>query len=175
MLAGRASADGMALSSSAAKPASQPSWFGLQVDLGAPDLIGLSLVGRATYWLRLQVGGSTDLFSGGINGGATLVPLRSIVSPSLTVEGGHVFAAETHGIPRSLGIPVDGYKVGYDYFDAHLGMEVGAQKRVCFFIHAGVSYMDIAIAQDKGTNMQFSNAALKVWGPSAKLGLLVYL
>jgi hypothetical protein len=174
-LVGNASADSLALSSSAAKPASAPSWLGIQIDLGAPDLLGLALVGRPMWWMRLQLGGSTDLFSGGINGGVTVVPLKSIVSPSLTVEGGHVFSAETHGIPRSIGIPVDGYKVGYDYFDAHLGMEVGAQKRVCFFIHAGISYLDIAIAQDKGTNMQFSNAALKVWGPSAKLGLLVYL
>lgn len=173
--AGRASADDTLMLNASALQQSKPSWFGLGLDLGAPDLVGLSLTARPMWWMRLQATGTTDLFSGGIGGGLTVLPLKTIVTPSLTAEGGHVFNAETHGIPRSIGIPLDGYKIGYDYFDALLGMEVGAQNRVCFFIHAGVSYLDISVTQDKGTNMQFSNAALKVWGPSAKLGLVVYL
>lgn len=164
----------LSLNQQSAAPQSGNHYIGLSMDLGAPDLIGLGLVGKPVWWLRLALGGSTDLFSGGINGGATVVPMRTIVAPSLTVEGGHVFPADTHGIPRAVGLNYDG-KVGYDYFDAHVGMEVGAQKRVCFFLHAGVSYLDVSVSPEKGQNMSFNSAGLKVWGPSAKLGLLVYL
>lgn len=176
LVGGTAKADdsNLSLSSTTAAQPSKNHWIGLSMDLGAPDLIGLGLVGKPLWWLRLALGGSTDLFSGGINGGITAIPLRTIVAPSLTVEGGHVFAADTHGIPRAVGVPYDG-KVGYDYFDAHIGMEVGAQKRVSFFLHAGVSYLDVSVTPEKGQNMSFNSAGLKVWGPSAKLGLMVWL
>jgi hypothetical protein len=152
-------------------------YVGLTLDVGLPDILGLAIAARPAGWLRLFAGGSTDLFSGGIGGGATLIPLRTMASPSLTVEGGHVFAAATHGIPQKIGIPVDGQRIGYDYFDAHAGLEVGAQKRVSFFLHAGISYIDMSV-RPEGANAAsagFKDASLRIWGPSAKLGLSVFL
>jgi hypothetical protein len=170
-----AAADAPAATLSASASPPRKHYVALQVDLGVPDLVGLSVVVRPLYWLHLQATGNTDLFSGGIGGGVTLVPLNRVVSPSVTIDGGHVFAAATHGIPRSIGIPLDGDRIGYDYFDAHAGLEIGANKRAYFFLHAGVSYMDISYTPPKDANMGFKEASLKIWGPSAKLGVGVYL
>jgi hypothetical protein len=150
-------------------------FVGLMLDVGVSDLLGLSVVARPVPQLRVHVGGTTDLFSGGIQGGASYIPLKTIASPSLTVEGGYVFKSTTHGIPQSLGIPIEGNEIGYGHFDAHAGLEVGAQKRVSFFLHAGVSYLDISVTPEAGSNMGFKNASLHVWTPSAKLGLMVWL
>jgi hypothetical protein len=170
-----AAADAPAASLSASAAAPRKHYVGLLVDIGVPDLVGLSIMVRPLHWLHLTATGTTDLFSGGIGGGVTVVPLDKIVSPSLTVDGGHVFAAATHGIPRSIGIPLDGDRIGYDYFDAQAGIEIGANKRAFFFLHAGVSYMDIAYTPPKDSNMGFKDASLRIWGPSAKLGVGVYL
>jgi hypothetical protein len=173
-LAPAARAETTAIEASAT-PAPRRHYVGLMLDVGVPDLIGLALAARPVPQLRLHLGGTTDMFSGGIQGGATYIPLRTIASPSLTVEGGYVFTANTHGIPQSLGIPIEGSRIGYSHFDAHAGLEVGAQKRVTFFLHAGISYLDISVTPDPGTDQGFKNASLRVWTPSAKLGLTVYL
>ncbi|MDB4970872.1 MAG: hypothetical protein JWN44_6561, partial [Myxococcales bacterium] len=75
--------------------------FGLTVEAGAPDLVGLRLTVRPRPWLRLNVGPVTDLFSAGLSAGFTLIPLRSLVSPSFTVDGGYLFDGDTRGIPRA--------------------------------------------------------------------------
>jgi len=162
------------VAASAAKP-ERKKWVAVQVDLGAPDLVGLSVVGRPLYWLHLTLTGTTDLFSGGIGGGVTFVPLKKIVSPTVTVEGGRAFASNTHGVPRSIGIPFDAERLGYDYFDATAGLQIGANKRAYFFLRGGVSYMDISYTPTKSSNMPFSDVNLKIWGPSAKLGVGVWL
>jgi len=143
--------------------------FGVTLEAGAPDLVGLRLTVRPRGWLRLNVGPVTDLFSAGVSGGVTVVPLRTLVSPSLTIDGGYLFDGDTHGIPRALGLPFDG-RASYGFVDGHLGLEVGANRRACFFLHAGVSYLDLT-----AHGGSFEAAHLKVWGPSAKLGLTVYL
>ena len=160
--------------SASAKP-ERKKWVALQADLGVPDLVGLSVVGRPLYWLHLSLTGSTDLFSAGIGGGVTFVPLKKIVSPTVTIEGGRVFASNTHGVPRSIGIPFDAERLGYDYFDAQAGLNIGANKRAYFFLRGGVSYMDISYTPTKSSNMPFSDVNLKIWGPSAKLGVGVWL
>lgn len=143
--------------------------FGLTVEAGAPDLVGLRLTVRPRGWLRLNVGPVTDLFSAGMSAGVTVVPLRSLVSPSVTIDGGYVFDGDTHGVPRALGLPFDG-RVAYGFVDGHVGMEIGANRRACFFLHAGVSYLDLT-----AHGGSFDSAHLRVWGPSAKLGLSVFL
>jgi hypothetical protein len=174
-LAPAARAETVAVEAAQPSPPPRKHYVGLMLDVGVPDLVGLAVTARPISQLRLHVGGTTDLFSGGIQGGATYVPLKSVASPSLTVEGGYVFKSTTHGIPESLGIPIEGNSIGYSHFTAHAGLEVGAQKRVSFFLHAGVSYLDISVTPEPGSNMGFKNASLKVWTPSAKLGLLVWL
>ena len=79
-------------------------------------------------------------------------------------------------------------RVGYDYANAHLGLDLG-YRRVTFFIHAGMSFIrasvhnvDQAIAgRPAGRAASSTTVAVKqdpiirAFTPSAKLGLIVYL
>src|SRR5688572_4319810 len=65
--------------------------LGASLELGFPDVIGVSLVARPLKWLRLNLGIGTNTAAVGVHGGITLVPLHRKVSPSLTVEGGRMF------------------------------------------------------------------------------------
>ena len=143
--------------------------LGVVLEAGAPDLVGVRLTVRPRRWIRLGVGPVSDLFSAGIAGGVTVVPLQSLVSPSLSVDGGYLFDGDTRGIPQKLGVPIGAGRAAYGYLDAHAGLEIGANRRVCFFVHAGVSYVDLTAHGDG-----FASAHLKLFGPSAKLGLAAF-
>ena len=79
-------------------------------------------------------------------------------------------------------------RVGYDYANAHLGLDLG-YRRVTFFIHAGMSFIrasvhniDQAIDSQTGssgsssTQLSFKqDPVIRALTPSAKLGLIVYL
>lgn len=143
--------------------------LGVTLEVGAPDLVGVRLTLRPRPWLRLGVGPVSDLFSAGVGGGVTIVPLGSLVSPSLTVDAGYLFDGATRGIPQALGVPIGDGRAAYGYVDGHAGLEVGARRRVCFFVHAGVSYVDLTAHGDR-----FAAAHLRLFGPSAKLGLSAF-
>ena len=148
--------------------------LGVTLEVGAPDVVGLRLTARPLAWLRINVGPSTDLFGAGVAGGITAIPFRGLVSPSLTVDGGYFFDADARGVPQAFGLALDPGRVGYGYVDGHLGLEIGANRRVCFFVHAGVSYVDLRV-QPQGGGAPFSSAHLTLVGPSAKLGLTVFI
>ena len=158
-----------ALAAAPASAATVPHPLGVSLEAGAPDLVSVRLTLRPRRWVRLGVGPVSDLFSAGIGGGVTLVPLASLVSPSLTVDGGYLFEGDTRGIPQALGVPIGNGRAAYGYLDAHAGLEIGANRRVCFFVHAGVSYVDLTAHGDG-----FAAAHLKLFGPSAKLGLAAF-
>ena len=79
-------------------------------------------------------------------------------------------------------------RVGYDYANAHLGLDLG-YRRVTFFIHAGMSFIrasvhniDQAIEAGSGSSGSSSTTVavkqdpiIRAFTPSAKLGLIVYL
>src|SRR5262249_59335036 len=50
--------------------------FGLMVDAGLPDGIGVSAAFRPTYWLRLQLGVLENTASPGGRAGVTLMPFH---------------------------------------------------------------------------------------------------
>jgi prepilin-type processing-associated H-X9-DG protein len=156
--------------SSAVADAAPAHPLGVTLEAGAPDLVSVRLTLRPRTWLRLGFGPVSDLFSAGIGGGITIVPLKSLVAPSLTIDGGYLFDGDTRGIPQALGVPIGNGRAAYGYVDGHAGLEIGANRRVCFFVHAGVSYVDLTAHGDG-----FATAHLRVWGPSAKLGLTVFL
>ena len=158
-----------ALAAAPASAATVAHPLGVSLEAGAPDLVSVRLTLRPRRWVRLGVGPVSDLFSAGIGGGVTLVPLASLVSPSLTVDGGYLFDGDTHGVPQALGVPIGNGRAAYGYLDAHAGLEIGANRRVCFFVHAGVSYVDLTAHGDG-----FAAAHLKLFGPSAKLGLAAF-
>ena len=97
--------------------------LGVTVEAGAPELVAVRLTVRPRAWLRLGAGPVTDLFSAGVSGGVTIVPLSSLVSPSVTVDGDYLFDGDTHGIPQKLGVPIGDGRAAYAFADGHVGLD----------------------------------------------------
>jgi len=176
-----------------ADPAAPPSLplVGVMADVGLPDGAGGSLVLRPKKWLRVTGGGTYNMISSGLRAGATLLPFGW--GPSLSVEGGHYFDGDANGlIRRFAGASYQSnavlQRVGYDYANAHLGLDLG-YRRVTFFLHAGFSYIRATVhnvdsAIQSGTQSDASSSTqlsvkqdpiIRAITPSAKLGLIVYL
>ncbi|MBK6846752.1 MAG: hypothetical protein IPG96_04095 [Proteobacteria bacterium] len=157
--------------------------LGALVDVGVPDLLGVSLVVRPWHWLRLHGGATTNAVSFGLRGGATLVPFHAWISPSLTVEGGYVFEGDANTLTESFGLTSPMLEqVGYSYGNAHLGLELGSPDSVVFFVHAGFSALHTTLHQAdevlreelEQPSLSFADPKVSALVPSAKLGLLVF-
>jgi hypothetical protein len=155
-------------------------YFGASLEVGAPDILGVSLVGRPVKWLRLAAGINTDTAAVGVHGGLTFVPLDRIVSPSLSLEGGHMFEGGStflteHLSPKSYVVE----QLSYDYGSAHLGIEVDIKHRATFFLHAGASFISMDVHGHKRTpvtsgTVSLSDPNLQIWTFSGKLGFVVF-
>src|SRR5690349_18933443 len=73
---------------------SSPSLFGLLVDGGFPDGLGLSAVVRPWQLLRADAGVTYNVVGFGLRAGATLLPFSWTVSPLLRGEVGHMFESD---------------------------------------------------------------------------------
>jgi hypothetical protein len=179
-------------------PAAPPSpqrlpYFGLMGDVGVPDgLIG-SLVARPWTWLRLSGGGGSNGISKGWRTGVTFLPFTA--GPSASFEYGHYQDGNANSLAKKvIGGSFDGSplleRVGYDYLNAHLGLDFGS-RRVVFFLHGGVTFLrgqihnvEAAIrnatsqgADGSGTTEVVvpKEPTVKAVGSSVKLGLIVYI
>jgi hypothetical protein len=179
-------------------PAAPPSpqrlpYFGLMGDVGVPDgLIG-SLVARPWTWLRLSGGGGSNGISKGWRTGITFLPFTA--GPSASFEYGHYQDGNANSLAKKvIGGSFDGSplleRVGYDYLNAHLGLDFGS-RRVVFFLHGGVTFLrgqihnvEAAIrnatsqgADGSGTTEVVvpKEPTVKAVGSSVKLGLIVYI
>ena len=163
--------------------------LGLMVGGGVPDGATGSAVFRPFSWLRTEAGLSYNLIIRGVRAGVSVLPFGA--GPSATFEAGHYFSGNANGIARS--IAGAGFhdsailqKVGYDYANAHLGLDFGT-RRVVFFLHGGMSYIraDVhnvnaqiasAMSGSSSTTVTFSqDPQVRVLTPSAKLGLIFYI
>ena len=162
--------------------------LGLMVGAGVPDGATGSAVYRPFSWVRGEAGLSYNMISKGVRAGVSLLPFGS--GPSGTLEAGHYFNGNANGIARS--IAGAGFhdsailqSVGYDYVNAHLGLDFGT-RRVVFFLHGGMSYIRATvhnvneqIASSTGssnTTVSFSqDPTVRVVTPSAKLGFIFYI
>jgi len=172
-----------------AAPRSLPR-LGLMVGVGVPDGGQGALVVRPVSWVRLHAGGGYNMISKGIHGGVALIPFGA--GPSFILEGGRYFDGDANGVARKFaGSAFQDQavlqRVGYDYANAHLGLELGKQ-RFTFFLHAGMSYVratvhnlntqigDSASVNGSGTTVTFGqDPVVKAMGPSLKLGFVLYL
>ncbi len=179
------------LSSAAAVVTPKPlPLLGVMMDAGLPDGANASLVFRPLSWLRAHGGGGYNMISKGIRAGATLLPFGS--GPSATLEAGHYFDGDANGVAQRFAGSTFSSKllerVGYDYANAHLGLDFGS-RRVVFYLHGGMSYIRAQIhnfdsvvastASENGGNGSTEISVTKdpivtAWAPSAKLGLIVY-
>ncbi|HEX4405405.1 MAG TPA: hypothetical protein VH560_11290 [Polyangia bacterium] len=173
-------------------------FLGVMTDVGIPDGLQGSIVLRPAKALRASVGGGYNMISKGVRVGLSLLPFGR--GPSGTVEAGRYFAGDANAaVAQISGANVQGsvfspllQRVGYDYVNAHLGLDFG-YKRATFYIHGGMSYVRGTIPKQSiadtfnnqpsingetasGTQITVkSDATVTYIGPSAKIGLIVYL
>jgi hypothetical protein len=165
------------------------SWpcVGLMMDAGIPDGAIGSLVVRPWQWFRVYGGGGSNSVSNGWRGGLSLLPFGA--GPSVSVEYGHYNDGDANGVVRRLvggqfgGSPLLS-QVGYDYANAHAGLDFGG-KNVIFFVHGGVS-MVWAQIHNANSALQSSTGSttvvqlgedpkVKAVGSSLKVGLIFFL
>lgn len=154
-------------------------WLGVQSDVGVPDGATFGFVARpGLSWAKLTAAYSYNVINSGFRGGICIDPVKFVVSPSLTIEAGHVFAGELNGGWFGLS---RNPQVGYDYANLHLGVEVGVRDRWRLFLHGGFSRIflraeDLEKASDDGTRViiERANADATVFG-TVKAGFVVLL
>lgn len=162
--------------------------LGLMVGAGVPDGATGSAVFRPYSFIRGEAGLSYNMISKGVRAGVTLLPFGA--GPSGTLEAGHYFNGNANGIARS--IAGAGFhdsailqSVGYDYVNAHLGLDFGT-RRVVFFLHGGMSYIRATVhnvneqlsssTSGSSTTVSFAqDPTVRVVTPSAKLGFIFYI
>ena len=168
--------------------------IGLMVGAGVPDGATASLVYRPFSWLRTEAGGSYNMISKGVRGGVSLIPFG--MGPSVSLEAGHYFDGNANGLARNIagGSFQDNailQRIGYDFANAHLGLDFG-MRRAVFFIHGGMSYIRASVhnvnteisngtasggmGSSGGTTVSFNqDPIVRVFTPSVKLGLVFYI
>jgi hypothetical protein len=164
--------------------------FGVMADVGVPDgLIG-SLTIRPWRWLRVSAGGGSNGIGRGWRTGVTFLPLGS--GPSASFEYGRYQDGDANALAGKLGLGRSPMleRVGYEYVNAHLGLDFGSRHFV-FFLHGGVTMLRGQI-HNLGASIPASTTGdggvtgttevvvrqdpnAKVVGPSVKLGLVVYI
>jgi len=159
-------------------------WLGVALELGVPDVLGVSLAVSPWYWLRLQAGVITNLLAPGVRGSLTLVPFNFGISPSLTVEGGHMFDGDANKITRRyFGIESAVLeRIGYSYTSAHLGLEFGDPNGFSFYLRAGITYavakvhnlQQVLQEETADSSITFKDPTFSYLGPSAKLGFILF-
>jgi hypothetical protein len=161
-----------------------PSRFGVTMDVGAPDGGVASLVYRPVRPLRVHAGVGHNLVSTGLRAGVTLVPFKTWATPTLSLDYGRYFEGDANGLARMLSGD-DSYssplleRVGYDYANAHLGLELG-NGRVTFYLHAGASRITSDVQRSEVMTSETSSvtvgdAHMTLWTVSGRMGLLFYL
>ena len=164
-------------------------WIGAMADIGLPDGATASIVVRPIRSLRAHAGVSHNMISLGERVGLTWVPLSWWASPTLSVEYGHYAEGNANPLVRTVmgdqtfqSAVLE--RVGYDYLNGHVGLEFG-RKWFTFYIHAGMSRItgtvhnidsETMTGNEGTTTVTFSkDPSVKLWGPSARIGFVVYL
>jgi hypothetical protein len=158
--------------------------LGMQLNVGAPDGAGVDAVIRPLKFLRFNVGGTTDIASGGVRAGVTVAPFYYI-SPSATIEGGYQFPGNFNRVVAMFASDPKNpllNSVGYGYVNFHGGLEFGHPNWFMFGIRAGYSYIGTQTSglqtyinqNSKGVDLKVQEVGVGVWTPSAKINFLVW-
>jgi len=169
--------------------AARSPWIGAMADVGLPDGATASIVVRPIRAIRAHAGVSHNGISLGQRVGVSWVPLPWWFSPTLSVEYGHYAEGNANPLVRTVmgdqtfqSAVLE--RVGYDYLNGHVGLEFG-RKWFTFYIHAGMSRItgtvhnidsETMTGNEGTTTVTFSkDPSVKLWGPSARIGFVVYL
>jgi hypothetical protein len=163
--------------------------FGAMADAGLPDGATVSLVVRPIRAIRAHAGLSHNAISLGQRIGVSWVPLSWWASPTLSLEYGRYAEGNANPLVRAaMGDETFSSaileRVGYDYANAHLGLELG-RKRFTFYLHAGISRITTTVhnitsetmseAAGRTTVTFAKDPSVTLIGPSARIGFIVYL
>lgn len=160
-------------------------YIGLRLDVGAPDLLGASLVGRPLKFAQVELGGTTSLVGGGIRTGVSIF-LPWYISPGVNVEYGHQWAGNINKLVTMFGGSDPKISllnnVEYDYMNLHGTLGFGHPNWFMFKVHAGYSYIwgntnGLQVYLQNKTNepnLTVAEASAKVWSPSAKIDFQIY-
>jgi hypothetical protein len=161
----------------------RPPAIGVQLSAGAPDGLsaGVALVPNLP-WLRLHAGLAWNTFAFGLQGGATVIPLRAPVRPTLTLLAGTYFGADLSSPLSGVNVP-DALRpslrdAGYRFVAGQVGFEVGNPDRFVFFLRAGLSHVWSTLAgiDDPVNRIQTSELRLGVnTVPIVTLGTVIYV
>lgn len=162
----------------------RPKWLGAQLSAGAPQGFAASAVVQPVRWLRGSLGFAHNVIGPGIQGSVTAIPFRAAVSPTVTLEAGRFF--ETDVSDRLSDFPgvfdASLRRFGYDFYSAQLGLELGAQRGLVFFLRAGVAWMRSGLDGVQGfrpdggsTIVDASGLRLRAAVPTVNLGTTFYL
>jgi hypothetical protein len=171
-----------------ARPAERPPRWGLSVGGGLPEGLAVNAVFRPVSEIRLHAGPAWNYVGWGVQGGVTIVPFQIGVSPILDLEGGRYFAADASFLANgSSGIPVELKpllkNVSYDYFSAHVGIEIGTRDAFAISILAGLSYVSLTAEGTSSTGgssggttaaVTFTDPNVHGTVPSARVGLQLW-
>ncbi len=170
------------------QPSDDSGSFGIMTDVGVPDGATASLVVRPTRALRFEAGIAHNYISPGYRAGITWIPFASWATPVVSLAYGQFFERDANSaakqIDPSYTSPVL-EKVGYDYANARVGLELG-KKYVTFFIHAGVSRvtgtvhnLDQVVAEQTAAESMITvtstDPKVTLYGVSANLGFIFYV
>lgn len=162
--------------------------LGAMADVGVPDGATASLVVRPWRALRLHAGGGYNGIRAGARAGATLTPLPTWISPTLSLDGGRFREGDANPLARRItGDPTLHSaaleRVGYTFTSAQLGLALG-QRWATLYVQVGVSRVTGAlhhldtVARSGGASWSLTlseDPRAVVWSISARLGLVVYL
>jgi hypothetical protein len=174
-------AEGVALDEKGQRPFEAP-FLGAQLDVGAPDGIGASLVVAPGRFFRIHAGGLNNGVGSGVRIGATLIAFPSFgFRPLLGFDAGHAFGGAGEWLPQvmpdvRIAKLISGASVSFA--NLQVGFELGTPT-FAFTLRAGMSWVDIGVASqrlDTSATSSVSASGLVVSGfiPSARLGLLFF-
>jgi hypothetical protein len=169
------------------KPCKKPNYnyLGFNLSLGAPEALGVSLVGRPLKFLQLELGGSTTLVGGGVKAGV-MVFLPWYLSPSVEIEGGRQWGGNFNNLAVMLGFKNPEISllndVQYNWVSFLGGLGFGHPNWFYFRLSAGYSYItantiglqDFVRKESKNSNVMVKEAGVNAWIPTAKVALQFY-
>jgi len=156
--------------------------LGLMIDVGLPDGASLAVAYQPDPRLRMHAGASHNTISGGGRVGLTLAPIRSFMSPTLSLDVGRFAKGDANPLVRAVSgdemfdSPLI-ERLGYSYANAQVGLQWGGPRTV-FYVQGGISYVagtlrDLESASSMVTFEEDPRFA--VWTPSLRLGLVVFV
>lgn len=169
-----------------AEPPWVPRW-GLMVDAGVPDGLGLSGLWRPLSWLRVHAGATASTVGYGVRGGVGLVPLKLAVSPLLELELGYALRADYDtllerlgGQSRGTGALLSG--LGYGYATAAAGLEWPLSEHVAVCARVGLGYWVVRLQETRAwlpptldpADLSATPLDLRLVVPSGRVALLVW-